>query len=762
MSGKSGIMKLDFAGPHGTVWGSVNLGLTVVSFTTCAHVFFDAPWWLAGVLLGAGFLLTLGWAAMRSKPTPPATVLYQLACWAGSGGWSAWMLAQSDWTLQSWGLGVFFWALATTIGGVALALGRAERAPAAVPTIEEVPVVVAGDGLTQAERDALGQRVLDAINTLAGNEKPKPTPGRELQPWKPLLTFSALVPWKDGNGKASGYGYTIEGTFTTGKFGLAQLQTIAPMLAQELNLPYGCKITPREHDGAGAGRRDFLLDVATASALHDPQPFPIEQAPFSINDGSPLAKDEKGNWWPVFLRQNCFAAYGGTGSGKTGTMKALSGILALTSDCIMVGIDATGGDLVRPMLEPWEDGRAEHPAFSAVAVSYPEGEKLLRALLRMSYARKSGYQYILNAHNATLLPMGAIVRRADLAPGAQAHFPHPDDIERMIAQIMVVGDETRDYLCSAGSQPVLKELVARMIRETRGAGIRGAFGPLGPSNANIDQSIQDLIKTNIAMFLGKNSDFRDALGGGSVTVGDFPMKEDGSGKVPGVAFGVRERGQQETQIRVVGEMTPSLVHEIAIMASERGYLPELDYISELAANGFNPDGTPMKKQAGLFQDGDEYFWRDRWNGWEARRGQREEESQRSPVSASPAPAVSTQSPTALMEQLRQKVADAEKKVDDRVAEVIDQTPVDEAELARIVEEWIAVAAEAVPPADEPWRDRVLRAIRDAGAEGVQAKDLIDLAGVHRGEVYKFLGPLVRSRKLWQPKPGFYAFPADER
>lgn len=766
MSGKSGIMKLDFAGPHGTAWGSVNLGLTVVTFTTCGHVFFGAPWWTSGLLMGAGFLLTLMWAALRTAHTPPATVVYQLACWAGSGVWSAWMLNQAHWSFQSWGRGVLYWAAATTIAGMALALGRQEKATTRL-TEDGTPTVVSGDGLTQGERDALGARVQEAIDMLANNPKPQLTvPGREPKPWKSMVKFTALVPWKDANGEPTGYGYTIEGSFPGGvKFGLPQLQLMCPSLAQELNLPYGCKVTAREHEGAGAGRRDFLLDVATGSALVVNQPFPLDQAPFSINTGSPLAFDERGIPWPVYLRTNCFAAFGGTGSGKTGTMKALSGILALTSDCIMVGIDATGGDLVRPMMAPYDDGRAEFPAFSAVATTYPDAERLVRALLRISYARKAAYQYVLDRENTTLLPMGAIVRRSELTPAAQEHFPHAADQKRMIPQIMLVGDETRDYLCTGGAQPVLRELVGRMIRETRGAGIRGAFGPLGPSNANIDQSLQDLIKTNIAMFLGKNSDFRDALGGGNVQVSDFPMKPDGTGKVEGVAFGVRERGQQETQIRVVGEMTPSLVHEIAIMASEEGYLPELDYVSELAANGFNPDGTPMRKQAGVYQDGDEYFWRDRWNNW-SKGGTRTAEVQSQPSSQPAAPAAPVQNATALMDKLREKRAAVEKAADERVAEVtgrpVEEVTFDRESVEAAASRWPATFEELAGleledgQPEEPWRDRLLDAIRAKGSEGAKAEDLVELSGKHRSTVYVWLKKLVDTQVLIQPRDGFYS------
>ena len=72
----------DFAGKHGTAWGAVNLCLTVVTVTTLEGVFLRAPWYVAAATTGGGFMATLGWAAFRRRNTPPATVLYQLACWS--------------------------------------------------------------------------------------------------------------------------------------------------------------------------------------------------------------------------------------------------------------------------------------------------------------------------------------------------------------------------------------------------------------------------------------------------------------------------------------------------------------------------------------------------------------------------------------------------------------------------------------------------------------------------------------------------------
>lgn len=747
------ILKFDFAGTHGTAWGAINLWLTVVTLTTCAHVFASASWWAAGVLAGVGFVSTLGWAVFRKRPAPPVTVLYQLVCWVGSGLWSAWMLTRADWNVSSWLTGVVGLAAASAVAGVVFALGREET-----PVVEQLPAQEEDiDGLSRTDRNALGDRWAMRINRLAGNPLPVPTPGKPAPAWVSLVKFSALVEWP------TGCGYTLEGTFTSGAFGLPQLQLLADKLSLDANLPYGCGVRAYEHGGKDAGRRDFLLDVTSKNALLEEQPFPVEGGPWSANGGVPLGAQQNGESYFYHQRQKNIAVYGAPGSGKTGTMKELACALAYTADCVTVGIDATGGDLVRPMLVPWEEGRADHPAFAAVAVSYEEGERLTRAQVRIGHARKQAYQALMREHNTTLIPIGATVRRADLSDAAREHFPHPDDHERIVPQIMCLSDETREFLCSSGSQPVLRQWITQGMRELRGAGIRYAFGPLGTSNANIDQSIQNLVHTNVAMLLATSSEYVGALGPRSgVTLADFPNDPNGTGKLKGIGFASADPGVPPVQIRMHGEMRPDIVDKVAVRASQMGWLPELDYVSELAANGFMPDGSPWPvKRGSEMEESDRWFWRDRWANWGARRLQSEEEDGAVPLTA-PAPQMGTTAVRDRMDALRQKVAETEKKVEERANAAVEESPaVDEAELARIVEQWIAVAEDAAPPAAEPWRERVLRAIRNAGSNGVQAKELIELAGVHRSEVYKFLTPLVKEGKIVRSSSG-YSIPPDER
>jgi hypothetical protein len=493
--------------------------------------------------------------------------------------------------------------------------------------------------------------------------------------------------------------------------------------------------------------------------LLENQPFPVSGGPWTINGGTPVAVEQAGDLHPIYFRQKNAAMYGAPGSGKTGSMKAATCSLALTADAILVGIDATGGQLVNDAQHAWETGQAKHPVFAAVARTYEEGEALARALVRINHARKSpAYTYLKRRENVTLLPIGAKVRRDELPAAARLMFDTPGDDERIVPQVMCLSDETKQFLSLNGTQITLRHWLSTGMAEARDGGVRYLFGPLGTSDANIMQSIQNLVHTNVAMLLATDGEYAGVFGHRSgVNAAAFPDKPDGKGKVPGIGFISDDPGAPPTQIRFFGEITPSVMDQVAIRASQIGTLPELDYVSEMAANGFLSDGTPWPAKKGSeMEESDRWFWRDRW----ARNPKAEESS---PAASMPAPSdPAPRAATATMDDLRAKIANAEKALDKRVNELIDSDE-DMAEIEAAAERWPdTLEGLAAPiPAEETWKEKVMRAIRDAGPEGVQTKHLIAIAGVDRSVVYEFLRPLVKVRKLWQPKTGFYAVPGDE-
>src|SRR5262249_24159965 len=102
-------VQVDWAGPHGTAWGTVNACLTTVTVSWVGHL--ACRWWpgppgrmagwaVAGTILGV--LGVLARAAASRRRVAGATVAYQVCCCAGAGGWTVHMLAAARWGLRWW------------------------------------------------------------------------------------------------------------------------------------------------------------------------------------------------------------------------------------------------------------------------------------------------------------------------------------------------------------------------------------------------------------------------------------------------------------------------------------------------------------------------------------------------------------------------------------------------------------------------------------------------------------------------------------
>lgn len=732
---KNSLWRLDFAGRHGTGWGAFNLGLTVVSITTLERVLFAAPWWWAAVAMGCGILGTLfAVAFFRKRETPPATVAYQLACWMGGGVWSAWMLSHSHWTLCSWGIGIAILAGGTFFAGILVWLGSEDKPEA--EKAQEVDL----DAQSQRARNALGGKYEEIIHRLAGNRKDDPA----------LIEVVALEQWSRGGG------HTVEGRFISGKFGLVELQRLAPKIALDLGLDEGCGVEISELKGGS--RKVWLMDVTTRDALAEGAPYPVDTAgPYSINGMIPVGMKPSGEPIGPCLRQRNMAIEGMPGSGKTGGLQATVGSLALTADCQLWGWDATGADLIQPFQRAFLAGDAQLPVFASVATTYDEGAEQMRAMLRISYARKMGYGYLKAKYDDPLLRMGAVVSRSELELGAQAHFPI-DAPDRLLPQIMWVGDETTGLLRSRNQEhPDMSGLVAKVMQETRGSGERVIVPPLGGDDKYISQSFQKLIHTIVALRMENPSEYKLALGNTySVDPKDISLEGTGLWRdAPGASL---------ERFRFYGPMKQSVVDRIAIRADKLGTLPDLDFISELAANGYMPDGSSWPADGVVMKEGDAGWWDRRWEKIMGGTTAHIPTPSR-PVRPASAPRTGT---TMTMDEIRSKVNEVNAAADERIAEVRGVSP----EEVRIDREELEIAAQAnwstIPdwlpaiPTAPAWQEQVMEAIRNAGQDGAQMQDLVELAGKHRDTVHNFLKPKVDARQLWKPKDGRYAICPDEQ
>lgn len=727
MAAKTKPWRPDFAGRHGTAWGAVNLCLTTVSIATVEHVFFAAPWWWASILVGAGVLATLGRVVFRKPETSPATVAYQIACWAGAGVWSAWMLSHSAWTWKSFGQGVLILGSGALAAGILAALGGDEKK-------EAKPAAMDMDASSQRARNALGASYEEIIHRLAGNRKDDPA----------LVSVEGIEQWGRGGG------HTVEGTFASGKWGLAELQRLAPRIAMDLGLDEGCGVEVSEL--AGGSRKIWLMDVTTRNALAEGCPFPLEAGPYSINGVIPIGTKPNGQPIGPILRQKNFAIEGMPGSGKTGGLQATVASLAVTADCILLGFDATGADLIQPFQRAFLGGRAKLPVFAHYADSYDEGAEQLRGFMRMCHARKMGYGYLKAKHNVALLPMGVVVRAEDLEAGARAFYPNGAE-ERLLSQLMWVGDETTEIL--RARNPVHQEmadLIAKAMQETRGSGGRFVIPPLGGDDQYIGQKYQKLIHTVAALRMDNIAEYKHALGN-QYTVDPKDVS------VVGTGLWRDNPGASLERFRFYGEMTPDVVDAIAIRADKLGTLPDLDFISELAANGYLPDGTPWP-EGQIMKKGDTGWWDRRWEKLTGGKG--------APVPVTP-PARATPAPrggTMTMDEIRSRVAEVNEAAEARIAEVADRSErimeMEEFAAERILEtaDWSQLTGwlPEIPEAAH-WHDVVMQRIAQAGPEGVKTGILVSLAGMHRDTVSAFLKAQCEAGEVVRLREGWYALPA---
>lgn len=703
----------DFAGRHGTAWGAVNLCLTVISVTTIEHVFFDAPWWVATVTIGAGIMGTLARAAFSAKDRHPVTVAYQISCWVGAGTWSAWMLLWDSWNVKDLGVRILILGAGVLVAGMLAELGREERQPSTPRD------------LNQYQRNALGAQYVEIIHRLASH--------RDLN--NPLVEIEAIEEW------GHGAGHTVEGRFTSGKFGLRELQSLAPRIALDLGLDEGCGVEVTEL--AGGSRKVWLMDVTTTNALAKGAPYPADTAgPYSISGMIPVGIKPNGEPIGPVLRQKNMSINGMPGSGKTGGLQATVGSLALTGDCILFGFDATGADLIQPFQRAFLEGNARLPVFSHYADSYEEGAAQMRALMRISHARKMAYGYLKAHHDVSLLPMGVTVRADDLHPGARKFYPNASE-ERLLSQVMWVGDETTELLRARDSaHPEMSALIAKCMQESRGSGVRFIIPPLGGDDRYIGQQFQKLVHTVVALRMETPPEYKLALGN-TYTVDPKDVS------VVGTGLWRDDPGASLQRFRFYGEMKQSIVDKIAIRADKLGTIPDLDFISELAANGYQPDGTPWPAGQ-LMKEGDTGWWDRRWEKLTTGKN-----AEAVPLSRPVAPVGNTA--VLDMDQLRAKVKQVNEETERRISEIC--APTETAE-AHWVDELIDQLRPPIPQ-QKSWKDAVMDAIRRAGSDGVSTGDLVDIAGVHRSSVSEYLKQRRESGEIVKVGNG-WVLPPDER
>ena len=547
-----GSVQIDWAGPHGTAWGTVNVFGAVVTGTSLAHVLWHLPALVAGVAGVVGVIAALIIAAVRDTRT--GTAVYQVVCLAGAAAWSGVMLSHDHWNWRMFGTGAALLACGAVAAGLVAGL--------ATPPDRDAPV--SGDGPARARLAAARDweaRIARCCGGLA-------------------VRIENIERWE------TGHGFTIEGTLPEGGAGIDDLRSSAKKLANDFDLGEGCSIEP--HPVPGGTRRKFQIDVSTRNPLAADQAYPTDISRLTINGPIPVGRKQTGELAGLELRSRNVLMMGETGSGKTnGEHVTIAGIVRC-EDAIPVVIDLTGAGLARPWLQPWLNGERSRPPLGAVAGTPEEAAALCRAIVRMGYARKTHYQWLMAKVDDDKMPIGYLV-----------------DPDHVLPEMVLVVDEIAKITGQRSDWPGLRDLISQIVNELRASGFRVVLAGLRATDDAVVSSIQAMMHTRVGFRVADRSemawlmDWSAGLDPDELVEPGWSFNREASGSTPYVTRWMR--------------LKPSGIRAIASAATdpETGWAPDLDLISEAAANGRNPDGTPMPNLA----KGDLDWWDRRWDNY---------------------------------------------------------------------------------------------------------------------------------------------------
>ncbi|MEV5819327.1 hypothetical protein AB0L22_09140 [Micromonospora haikouensis] len=717
MAAKNKLVQFDFAGPHGTAWGAFNAGLTTVTATTVAHFTTDHSAVILGGTVGGAIVVNLARAAFTRTRIPASTVGYKLACWAGAGGWALWMLDNPNWSIHSWLEGVCYLAGAVTAAGVVVGLASE---PADEDDDDEVELP---SDPQEAQRVTIALEWEARIDRVCGIK----------------VDIHGLEEWDKGNG------FTLAGRLPEGGVLLDTIRAQAPKLASDVDLPPGCAISI--YGKPGGGRRDFLMDVPTENALAEDQLYPDDITRLTVNAPIPFGVQPNSDLETVEMRSKCLLAVGETGSGKTNFGHDLTGGFVRAVDTIVMQIDLTGAGLARPWLRPWLEGRAGRPAVNTIADTPDKAMQMLRALLRIGHARKSGYQDLMAQVDDDKLPIGHIL---------------PDG--NILSEIILMVDEIAKITGSRSEWPDLRDLIVQVINELRASGIRVVLLGLRATDDVVVSSIQAMCSIKVGLKMTSKSEMSYLFGWSEgIAPEDAPY--------PGCGFIQHDSASKPRPFRA-WRLTPKAIDRIAAAAD--AWLPELDPISRAAANGRNADGTPMKG----VPDGDLDWYERRWSGWERAASPRQVEMPTPAIPPVP-PAPPTGSRTTTMEDIIRAAEEGDEALAARIAQAqgmtVDESQQVRAEFDRVLaeagfdpaEDWSDPAAWSRPPtgeeapATEDEETLMLAILAEAGPQGMGPKDLrTKLADkgkpMSRDKLHQMLKAAKEAGKAHQPGYGKWA------
>ncbi|MFF8279956.1 hypothetical protein ACF05T_28285 [Streptomyces lateritius] len=364
-------MKLDWERGHGPVTGPVNAAAATLTASWAGHLL-DTPWPTAAIITGAGLIGTH--IAGRIRHVTPTTMAVRAAGWLGAGGWSCWAIANSPWS--AWGISTLV-AGSVSFGAAITGAHHAEQhAPAKAAAAEQA----AQAAKNQASRGKLAAEWQERIARVCN------VPG---------VTIPNVQTWE------SGAGFTLDVELADGAT-WKNLTSRSDALAGDAKLPEGCgvDVAPGAHRGAA------LMDVSTVNRLIEEVAYPTDYSPLTTNAPAPIGIRRDGTPYGPVNRQASQLIVGQRESGKTNLMNVMVANQCRMTDSLTWVIDLNGGGLALKWLRAWtEAGQPGRPPIDWVADTPDKALAMAEALVRISKARKTGYQDREIAANDDKLPV---------------------------------------------------------------------------------------------------------------------------------------------------------------------------------------------------------------------------------------------------------------------------------------------------------------------------------------------------------------------
>ncbi|GAA3165644.1 hypothetical protein GCM10010466_65520 [Planomonospora alba] len=358
--------------PRGPVSATAQGVLALAALATVGDAVELAPLW-GGAATAAGAVGTV--LAGAHRQLAPSALLYRLACWIGAGSWWTWTLIDTPWSQSAWAaLGI-----GALTAGVTAPLGRtrAARPVAGAPAATGTALVPRRYATLAAEWAARIKRCCTGLTVTI----------EDVREWPTRTGYSLLVVLPPGGAT------------------LSRLENAAEGMANDARLPLGCGVefTP------GNLRGTLWMHVATVNRLADDIDPPADYAPQSVLDGITLGEHRDGSPMRIQVRQPRTIVVGTTGSGKTGTLHAITRELGLCYDNLTWHMDLNGGGVSQPWLRAWLDGQADRPPVDWAAPCPEEALLMATALVAIAKERKTAYSARRVEADEDLLPVDADV-----------------------------------------------------------------------------------------------------------------------------------------------------------------------------------------------------------------------------------------------------------------------------------------------------------------------------------------------------------------